>query len=106
MIRTEGIWRTGHPFGNVTAIIIDVTPQRTDLIANIKWGSNISVAEQKANSQYIVKAVNNHEALVKACESLVKALTRHLEGSTDLSIDLGQLNEADRLARAALKEAE
>ncbi len=65
---TKGKWKAWHPWDtleSVTAIIVDVTPQRTDLLANIKWGSNIPIGEQKANAHLIVSAVN-------ACKKLNK----------------------------------
>jgi len=65
---TKGEWKVGHPFENVTAIIVAVTPSRTDLIANIKWGSNISVDEQKANGQLMSAAQDMYEALKELME--------------------------------------
>ncbi len=60
---TKGEWKASHPLYGATDVIVDVTPQRTDMLASIKWGSNIPESEQRANAQLIASAPDMYEVL-------------------------------------------
>lgn len=51
---------------------------------------------------YNAPAIAAVPELVEACTGLIEALTKHIEGSNDPFIHLSELDDADRLARAAL----
>ncbi len=63
---SKGEWKASHPLYGATDIVVDVTPQRTDMLASIKWGSNIPESEQRANAQLIASAPDMYEVLKKA----------------------------------------
>jgi hypothetical protein len=64
-------------------------------------GGNVEMDEARANSEFIVKAVNCHDDLVAACKKLVASYDAD-KGSYALS----ELSDALHLADAAVLKAE
>jgi len=121
MMRTEGKWKfeksdltirsndfkNGTQMGDYKGIIIaDLKPalgcDYSDNVDLEHTGRNHAVPQTLANAQFIVKAVNNHEALVAACEAMVNI------PALDLFTKAGrrQTVEVIEKMKAALKEAE
>ena len=74
---TKGEWKASKSFENQTHIIFDVNPRRIDMLASIKWGSNIKQEEQLGNGYLISAAPEMYEAL-KTCRILFETYNKVL----------------------------
>jgi hypothetical protein len=64
---------------------LEASPFGDDVCYNIR---------NKANASLIVKAVNNHEALLEACESLIRSYVFHCPDADKQSIAIKNAREA------------
>ena len=101
-MRTEGKWVADNGDSEIWAVFSDIDSDGIAYLCEPDGKPLRSFEESEANAQYIVKAVNNHEALVAACEAMVNI------PALDLFTKAGrrQTVEVIEKMKAALKEAE
>lgn len=65
------------------AIPVAVCPQRNSAIMEVLAGSKNETTEAACNAALIIRAVNNHERLLAACEAALGALSAYEYVSAD-----------------------
>lgn len=77
--------------------------EKNHLIGSIIWGAFYDRETAQANASLIVKAINNHEALLEACR---KALHVHIDYVRESGDDSIEANEYQEMLSQAIANAE
>ena len=89
----------------VSTVVVNNAPNEYHITTG-KWGQpSIAVVADESNAAYICKAVNSHEALVKALREAKAAIlsAEELLGASDMSTDaIAHAREALELAEGAI----